>query len=111
MYLIPHDGTKEGDSSFWAPTNCKIDHLPDTLEEAKEIWKRYLLKDGWSSEEIPDYLSQIKGIWIVDQDAINLMHAVCIAIAPQSDRESYSCNRACKGIASYLCKHSFGMAL
>lgn len=115
LFALLHDGTFDGDSTFYFPDNPIPYSGEKTLAPLKKahrvVVKARLLGLGYTPEgadlEIEDDhdLKAVRGAVVVTEDVIKAMSAVWES-NPGNDSAVYSCNRAAKRIAWSL-KRSF----
>ena len=135
MHAICHDGKMEGDSIFDPLVLLDVDgYVSDlgltqlgetaTIKWCAKQWiERMVENAGFSMEDFnttkPSPLDsqlvelrrdakRIKGVWIVNDDTVDLMYAVLDTLSPTDSNMRYAANRALKMIAQHTSIRKLG---
>jgi hypothetical protein len=121
LFALIHDGTLDGDSTFYAGAekieyklgqniheiiknflNAEVAKRCKDLEAEEPVGPLDPVETRLIVDEVTDQYKDAKGAWIVDEETILAIEALWDAADPSNDSASYAANRAAKGMAHRL---------
>lgn len=122
LFAFVHDGTCDGDNTFYFPSYPIPYEQGMTLDQLKEGHLKahadQMRSFGQAEKEIEaelgvlkeEEISEIKGAVVVEEAAVKAMNAIWNS-DPGNDSAVYSCNRAAKNVAWSMAKHVIGKGM
>jgi len=114
LFVIPHDGSFDGDNVFQCPPCYDIPYTDNmTIKQVRAAIRAKGIEDGTEDPDDPNSLlySEIKecvGAWVVDQRALKACQAVWPPDGCGHDGAVYSCNSSAKHVVDELCVKTIG---
>jgi hypothetical protein len=107
LYVVPHDGTFDGDSCFYCPVRTFPYKQGMTLDDIKKLYFKLVTKDEkknpfYEEKEFWEEAQAIKGAWVLDEKGMRACNAIWDS-DPGNDSAVYACNRAAKRVAAEIC--------
>jgi hypothetical protein len=103
LYAVPHDGTMNGDSSYY--TTFIPMPKPGDGRSLRQVIIDGLVKD--TDEELrTEYESSLDGAWIVDENVKKAVDAMYGDLDFCNDSMSYTLNRAAKNICKNMAERN-----
>jgi hypothetical protein len=114
LFVMPHDGTWDGESAFYYPDSALPYKHGMTLEDVRTAYVKQQLGDNKQNPfcDPTDYVQQeaaeMKGAWILTQATMDILHEIVEAADPGSDGAVYRCNTICKRVSQRLAVRVLG---
>lgn len=116
LFVVPHDGTFDGDSSFFPSKSDSLAFRPDlTVKHLREFWYEAWMvgngidrtpnENGTPNDEVEDAMltaTSIVGGWVVEERVLDAVETACSVVNPGSDSAAYAMNAAMKAVVHGL---------
>lgn len=109
IFAILHDGTMNGDCAGDPLEMYEVTNTPDiTFKGVLDLCRAQLEKETFDEDDIEEFVKDLKGAWIIDDNTAHLMKEVAKVASASDDGSTYTLQRALKAIARRQAVRSIG---